>query len=510
MADNTANLEDYYRPSTPFQMMAGDKTNCSNEDGQISTEDTIILINQQLNANGYSSPLNFFDSNETSVSKIAECIYELLQQQKKDTEYREEMNDQYRRLQSDHDLLITSMKNLRTRAELSEREVDALKAKLLWIEEDLYKESERHRSTKDELTKTKTQLLYTKTQASHEIRKKENEYNRFKEQMQKLLSSKYNAANCGPDDVILSRKSAMRRTNGINPPSTQVNGGNLNYGGANKEIIANLREKDEEIRKQELEIGSLRNKLEEASNLLDKMQQMQQFKDEKIKQKENEIEQLVNQLVANGGRKIIIDKVQQSKDEETKTKDHKIKQLASRLEGVSNKLNEMQQLKEEIRKKENEIKQLTEKLEGTSNMLNEMQHSMEEEVGRKETEIRKLTDRLGNKSRFGAKGEEISRKESEIEQLMSQLEGTSSMLSRMKQSKEEEIKRKESEIEQLSERLDDMQQEKDEEIRLKEIEIEQLMNRLERTSNMLDEIKQSKNEEIKRKDNEIAQLVNRL
>ncbi|CAG8653224.1 2221_t:CDS:2, partial [Scutellospora calospora] len=153
-----------------------------------------------------------------TVTNLNHQLNELLQQQQKDNDYREEMHDQYQKLQSDYELLMLTMKTLKTRAELSEREVDSLKANLIKTEDHLQSESEKHRSTKDELIKTKTNLQSVKSQAMHDIRKREIEYTRFKEKMQKLLSDKYHPT-CGPQGVNPPRKKAMKNTSYVTSPT---------------------------------------------------------------------------------------------------------------------------------------------------------------------------------------------------------------------------------------------------------------------------------------------------
>ncbi|CAG8815992.1 4198_t:CDS:2, partial [Racocetra persica] len=210
MVDNiNVNPEEHYNPNTTQQFTINEDLNDSR---QLNLKDAIIYLNQQLNACGYHSSLDFFNNNdEKSVTKIVDCISALLQQQQKDAAYREEMHDQHQKLQSDYELLTFTIKTLKTRAELSEREVDTLRAKLIKTEDQLLSESERHRSTKDELIKTKANLQNVKSQAMHDIRKRDTEYTRFKEKMQKVLNDKYSM--CGPQGVNPPRKQLTRNMN---------------------------------------------------------------------------------------------------------------------------------------------------------------------------------------------------------------------------------------------------------------------------------------------------------
>ncbi|KAG9306223.1 hypothetical protein G9A89_016127 [Geosiphon pyriformis] len=200
-------LNEYLKPSNPFE----EKEEGGNEpDQKSSLHNTVDYINQQLGEHGYPSPLDLLNGNRESATQIIECIFSLLQQRQKDTGYREALNDQLRRLQSDQDMLMTGMRNLKNRAELSDREVDSLKAKLQWTENTFRIEFEKHRSTKEELTKTKLNLQYIKTQNAHEVRKRESEYQRFKEQMGRALNEKYRGAKIGLKMINPAPKPSVR------------------------------------------------------------------------------------------------------------------------------------------------------------------------------------------------------------------------------------------------------------------------------------------------------------
>ena len=78
-------------------------------DKKDSLRNLILYVNQQLDLYGYSAPLNFFDSkDDDSVKKIVECILSLLQDHQRDFEFREELDDKHRRLQSDYDVVCLS------------------------------------------------------------------------------------------------------------------------------------------------------------------------------------------------------------------------------------------------------------------------------------------------------------------------------------------------------------------------------------------------------------------
>ncbi|CAG8488205.1 11784_t:CDS:10 [Paraglomus brasilianum] len=175
--------------------MLGEETMDSTE--TFTLQSAVDYINVQLDAFGYSSSLNFLDNSRESTTQIIHCIFGLLQQRQKDIGYQDEMNDLNRRLQSDLELLTSNLKSTKQRAETSEREVDCLKTKLKWADDKLRDEVEKHRATRDDLSKTKSNLQYTKTLCTHEVRKREIEYERFKERMQRVLNDRYRSAKIG-------------------------------------------------------------------------------------------------------------------------------------------------------------------------------------------------------------------------------------------------------------------------------------------------------------------------
>ncbi|GET02324.1 afadin- and alpha-actinin-binding protein isoform X1 [Rhizophagus clarus] len=204
-------MDEILKPISPLSLR---KSKSKEEiDRKDSLKDLIIYINQQLDFYGYPAPLNFFDSkDDNSVRKIVDCIFSLLRDHQKEFEVREELDDKHRRLQSDYDIACLSNKGLKNKIENNEREIDNLSLRIIRIENELKSEWEMHKLTKDELAKTKLNLQYIKTQAAHEVKKREVEYARFKEKMQKLLNDNYRKANIGLQMVNPAPKSSKRHS----------------------------------------------------------------------------------------------------------------------------------------------------------------------------------------------------------------------------------------------------------------------------------------------------------
>ncbi|RIA98462.1 Afadin and alpha-actinin-binding-domain-containing protein [Glomus cerebriforme] len=211
--DRNGSLNEFLNPNST----SSPRNSKEESDKKDSLRDIIMYINRQLYNYGYPAPLNFFDSkDDNSVKKIVECISSLLQDHQKDFGTREELDDKNRRLQSDYDIACSSNKGLKKNIEVNEREIDSLKSRILRTENELKCELEKHKLTKDELAKTKSNMQYTKIQAAHEIKKREVEYTRFKEKMQKLLNDNYRKAKIGLQMMNPVSKSSKHHSNASN------------------------------------------------------------------------------------------------------------------------------------------------------------------------------------------------------------------------------------------------------------------------------------------------------
>ncbi|CAG8458405.1 9126_t:CDS:10, partial [Racocetra fulgida] len=538
MVDNiNVNPEEHYNPNTTQQFTINEE--------QLNLKDAIIYLNQQLNACGYHSSLDFFNNNdEKSVTKIVDCISALLQQQQKDAAYREEMHDQHQKLQT----------------ELSEREVDTLRAKLIKTEDQLLSESERHRSTKDELIKTKANLQNVKSQAMHDIRKRDTEYTRFKEKMQKVLNDKYSM--CGPQGVNPPRKQVLRNTNYAasfisSDVDVPVLFGGLSHMEKNSEKIkqgdgdADARDKDLlqensklrkllfEVHNQVIsfissqtqmrfasidpELASLKtpesynsraahtqlpfelfaqNLEEEVKDLLlalqfewnnrpvgiiEDFQQKDEEKDKEIMQKNFEIKQKDDVIKQN-------EYVIKQKDGEIKQKDHVIKQKDY---VIKQKDDEIKQKDYVIKQKDDEIKQRDDVIKQRDDMIKPKDYVIkqkDDEIKQKNIEIKQKSDEIKQKDCvIKQKDDEIKQKDYVIKQKDDEIRQKDYVIKQ----KDDQIKQKDYVIKQKEDQIkqkDYAIRQKDDEIKQKNVEIKQKNA----------EIKQ-KNVEIKQRDDGIKQ-----
>ncbi|KAK5816895.1 Afadin and alpha-actinin-binding-domain-containing protein [Linnemannia elongata] len=151
-------------------------------------DQTSAYINHQLNIHGFSSSLQFIGADKHAASRIVTALYKILQQHLKDSEYKEEMDLNWRRLSQDYDTTLHNLNVTKTQLEKSERETDMLSARIAALEDEAKVETEKHRYTREELKSAKANLQYSKTQYAHESRKKEQEVNALKEKLQKSIS----------------------------------------------------------------------------------------------------------------------------------------------------------------------------------------------------------------------------------------------------------------------------------------------------------------------------------
>ncbi|KAG0325598.1 hypothetical protein BGZ99_000424 [Dissophora globulifera] len=186
--------DSYYVPDIRFteKLTSLDPSLYQGSGDDFSTEEnyeqTSAYINHQLSIYGFSSNLQFLSADKASASKIVTTLYKILQHHLKDTEYKEEMDLNWRRLSSDYDMTLQNLNATKALLEKSERESDMLGGRVAALEEELRVETEKHRYTREELKSSRANLQYTKTQYAHEARKKEQEMNVLKDKVQKLIN----------------------------------------------------------------------------------------------------------------------------------------------------------------------------------------------------------------------------------------------------------------------------------------------------------------------------------
>ncbi|KAF9547741.1 hypothetical protein EC957_007906 [Mortierella hygrophila] len=193
-SDQSQDESSYYVPSIPFnqRLAALDPALYQGSGDDFCTEEnydqTSAYINHQLNIHGFSSNLQFIGADKHAASRIVTALYKILQQHLKDSEYKEEMDLNWRRLSQDYNTTLHNLNATKTQLEKAGRETDMLSARVAGLEDEVKAEAEKHRYTREELKSSKANLQYSKTQYAHESRKKEQEVNALKEKLQKSIS----------------------------------------------------------------------------------------------------------------------------------------------------------------------------------------------------------------------------------------------------------------------------------------------------------------------------------
>ncbi|KAJ1971654.1 hypothetical protein H4R35_005136 [Dimargaris xerosporica] len=159
--------------------------------------DNLQFLNHELTAFGFPAPIRLPEGFDEENAQILQCITALLQQRQRDVDYREEVDDKYRRLMSEQETLLHNMTKLRNDMEAVERTLDSTKSKLSISEASLKDLNEKHRNVKEELKTAKNNLQYTRTQYTHDLRKREQDKTRMNDKMQRMAADKFKASKMG-------------------------------------------------------------------------------------------------------------------------------------------------------------------------------------------------------------------------------------------------------------------------------------------------------------------------
>lgn len=130
----------------------------------------------------------------------------------RDTEYQEDLEERYVRVQAENETLQEAIDRYRTSVEQAERDADNFKGRWQVSESNYRAEAERHKATREELRAVKLHLQQGRSQYTHELRKRELEYGRLKDRLQKAMQDKYKAGKLG-----------MKALNGKEPTSVASN-----------------------------------------------------------------------------------------------------------------------------------------------------------------------------------------------------------------------------------------------------------------------------------------------
>ncbi|KAJ2671525.1 hypothetical protein IWW42_003310 [Coemansia sp. RSA 1085] len=157
---------------------------------------TLHHINRELMELGLPSPLMLPELPECleDNQRVVDCLVQLLQQRKKDLGFREAMEDELRKAMGEEDMLRSTITRLERELDQAQRE--AALNRIRWEEAerasaDLEKQRKR---LANELRTTRSNAAMVKTQYMHDSKKREQEMDRVKDRMQKLITDKHKTA----------------------------------------------------------------------------------------------------------------------------------------------------------------------------------------------------------------------------------------------------------------------------------------------------------------------------
>ncbi|KAJ1961461.1 hypothetical protein GGI12_003239 [Dipsacomyces acuminosporus] len=157
---------------------------------------TLHYINRELMELGLPSPLllpelpEFLEDNQ----RIVECLLALLEQRKRDVNFRENMDDELRKAMGEEDILRSTINRLERELDASQRE--AAMTRIKWQESERQNaelESQKKKLAAD-LRTIRSNASMVKAQFMHESKKHEQESIKLKERLQKLITDKHRGA----------------------------------------------------------------------------------------------------------------------------------------------------------------------------------------------------------------------------------------------------------------------------------------------------------------------------
>ncbi|XP_042191122.1 afadin- and alpha-actinin-binding protein A isoform X2 [Callorhinchus milii] len=182
---NSDSVLQYSLPESP---------NVSNNFGSFCTngnvEQCISYLNQELTSMGLTSFYNEDAQKELNLVAIVNCMYDLLQLNRRSLRTLEDLETQHLKSSSDLDHLQHCQLKLKDQLESSHREVKSFQEKDRQLQ---LKNRSLHsllKSEKEEIQKLQNIIASRATQYNHDMKRKEREYNKLKERLHQLVMDK--------------------------------------------------------------------------------------------------------------------------------------------------------------------------------------------------------------------------------------------------------------------------------------------------------------------------------
>jgi hypothetical protein len=168
------------------ELLTKDKENSLKSD--LNVKDSLKYLNHQLSIQGFPSYLNLKGLKKEDATHVIECIFALIQQHQKDNDYKQEMMSELRKLALDNDTLNSNMDKLKQKYERSQHELKTLNNKIIELTQNNKAMTRSNGTLKEKIKHAQNTLQSLKTQYVHEIRKKEIELQKLKENLQKKFN----------------------------------------------------------------------------------------------------------------------------------------------------------------------------------------------------------------------------------------------------------------------------------------------------------------------------------
>jgi len=149
----------------------------------------IKFINHTLNSFGFSPLGDLTSTDDAEIQKTLNCVHELVQQRLKDIEFRKDIFERMAKLQNDKSMYMETIERMKQENHSLSKEIGATKNLAMRNEKKMKEEREKLVTEKDQLTKNLAKHTQKITQYQHDLRKKEVDVNKTKEQVLKRAAN---------------------------------------------------------------------------------------------------------------------------------------------------------------------------------------------------------------------------------------------------------------------------------------------------------------------------------
>lgn len=133
---------------------------------------------------------NLFSTDHSEINKTINSVYTLLQQRQKDINFRSEVNERIRSIDSERNKLQQALERSQNQKNLLETELGKAQNALKTTISKNKAEKDKLLAERDELKRENIKLSHKETQCLHEMKKKDAAYNKLQEQLRKTLGEK--------------------------------------------------------------------------------------------------------------------------------------------------------------------------------------------------------------------------------------------------------------------------------------------------------------------------------